>query len=1493
MNLNQLIAELSEQGVNLCADGDELRIGDPKGVLTLELRDLLSKYETELIMLLRLCNMSASDTDLPRVRVSGEGDKPLSFAQLGSGNCHTLIKGNRVDLQEVEAALLMTPAVEDAWVLVRETETEGLQLVAYIVLKGAFNPEHLQSHLQAIIPAAVLPCAYVPLSTLPLTATGEVDELALARLPVIDSDLVSRWEEQLLTQPSIEQVAVVVQEQVSRLPPLHISDLLGDCQAVVGNGSDLLTGSPTHPETSKNKSGSNKPAVSHGEPLQLPADAPTTLAQALHRAAQHSPTKGIVYIQSDGSQINQSYGDLLREAQRILAGLRKLGLKPQDKVIFQLEQNQDFIPAFWGCVLGGFVPVPIAIAPTYLQDNSATRKLENAWLMLGRPIVLTSATQAEAINSWSKGLKKENFQLTTVDNLRRCEHDQNWHVSPPDDMALLVLTSGSTGMPKGVVLSHENLLSRTVGSIQMNGFSRDDVTLNWMPLDHVAGIIYFQIRDVYLGCQQIQVPAQLVLREPLLWLDGIEQHRVTITFAPNFAFGLINNLASEISQRHWDLSCLKFVLNGAESIVAKTARRFLELLAPHQLSPSAMHPAWGMAEVSSGVTYSNNFSVLSTDDDSFVCVGTPIPGVKLRIVDSHNQVVCEDTIGSLQVSGKTVMSGYYNNEELNREVFTEDGWFRTGDLALINQGCLTITGREKDLIIINGANYYSHEIESTVEELSGVEVSYTAAVAVRGASDHTDKLAIFFSPTVASEAEVVKLTKEIRSQVVQSIGINPDYLVPVEKSAIPKTSIGKIQRSHLRKSFEVGEFNDILKRVDILLGNANTIPDWFYQKVWRRKKAAILNTLSRTDVTLVFLDQLGLGTFLCKQLEQQNLPYVCVSSGSDFAQLSSNHFCLAPSNADHYQFLLSTLKANNLLLGQILHLWNYQEYGGEISSLEALESAQEQGIYSLLFLVQALAKVQSSENSVRLLLISSYTQFTQPTDLIAYEKSPVLGVVKTIPQEMPWLNCRHIDLPPNQVEVNGDYILQELQVLSKEQEVAYRDGQRLVAGLEKVDLQKKSKQELAFKPGGMYLITGGLGGVGVEIARYLIKSFNAKLLLVGRTPLPGKDVGSSVSTEMSAKIKAYQELTQLGDAVVYEAVDICDFTRLQQVVEQVKSRWGCKLDGVIHLAGIYQEQMLLDETRQSLTAMLRPKVLGGWVLHQVLVNQGQGVFISFSSLMSFFGGATIGAYVAANTFLESFNQYQRSIGLLQSYCFAWTIWREIGMNKGYQRQDLTRAQGYYDMSPQEGLYSFVAGLYHDQARLIVGLDGSNPKIQRFTKESGGLLQKLTAYFTVSNGSSVLGLSDLMVLDRFGTTVNCNLVQLPEMPLTSRGEIARNLLVRGLTCLETGDGFAARALPVAPRNEMEWQIAQSWQEVLGIPQIGIHDNFFELGGNSLVAYQVISRLHEAFSIELSLNRFFASPTVAGLQQSIEALRIAAQEWSVSVDDAENKYEEGVV
>jgi len=382
------------------------------------------------------------------------------------------------------------------------------------------------------------------------------------------------------------------------------------------------------------------------------------------------------------------------------------------------------------------------------------------------------------------------------------------HASQPDDIAVMMLTSGSTGIPKGVLLSHRNLLSQTMASVQMNGFCFDDINLNWIPIDHVAGLIYFHIRAVYLGQQEIHFPFQLFLQEPLIWLDLIERFQATITFGPHFAYSLINDCAETIKQRHWDLSSLKFFLNGAETIVAKTARRFLQRLAPHKLSPTVLYPSWGMAEVSSGVTFSDNFSLDSTtDDDLFVEVGAPIPGVDLRIVDEQNQVIEEGQIGLLQVKGLTVMSGYYQNPQANLEAFTEEGWFNTGDLGFIQQGRLTITGQQKDIIIICGNNYYCHDIEAAVEEIEGVNVSYTAACAVRTPSSHTDQLAIFFSATDANDKK--RLIHQIREIVVKQIGLNPDYLIPVSKDTIPKTAIGKIQRQQLKKRFEAGEFDSI------------------------------------------------------------------------------------------------------------------------------------------------------------------------------------------------------------------------------------------------------------------------------------------------------------------------------------------------------------------------------------------------------------------------------------------------------------------------------------------------------------------------------------------------------------------------------------------------------------------------------------------------------------------------------------------------------------
>ena len=1388
--------------------------------------------------------------------------------------------------REIEVAIRASLAVDDCVVIKRKIENLKQELVAYIVPSSLFVPEQFLSHLKTILPSKLIPTALVPVSTIPLTNTGQVDEAALASLEIIDSDLMDRIEEQLKSLPEIERVAVVVEPFIRSIPSVHLQDLLGNTQALASEDSQQKVQATILGQKIENKklSSSKRLAISHGEPLPYSEEAPKTLKELLQRTAQHS-TQSIIYIQSDGSEKVQSYGELWQDAQRILAGFRKLGLKPQDKVIFQLEDNQDFLCAFWGCVLGGFVPVPISIAPTYELANTIASKLQNTWQMLGKPLVLTNASLASNIDDLSKFLNLENFQVATIEKLREYDADFNWHQSQPEDLAILFLTSGSTGIPKCVMLNHRNLLSMSAGTILMNDFSSQDSTLNWMPLDHVGALVFLSIMAVDLGCQQIHVPTNLIVQNPLLWLDLIDLHKATISWAPNFAFSLICDRAFEINQKHWDLSSMQFLVNAGEAIQANIARNFLKLLHRHGLHGNAIHPAFGMCETCSGITWSDSFSLESSSDDtSFVELGLPIAGASLRIVDENEQIVTEGTIGSLQVKGASVTSGYYQNPQANQEVFTPDGWFNTGDLGFLSQGRLTITGRQKDVIIINGLNYYCHEIEAAVEEVKGVEVSYTAACAVRQLGINTDKLAIFFNTSLSDDGNLVNLLKEIRTSVVNKVGINPDYLIPVNQEIIPKTAIGKIQRSQLSQRFKTGEFQSLIKRIDILLRNANTIPDWFYRQVWQPKNPITYNySLTVINSTVVFLDSFGLGAYLGQILSERNLPYITVSPGENFRKLNRSSYTITPGQSKDYELLLQSLAADNIIIGQILHLWTYDRYSGEVKSLDALEQAQENGIFSLLFLVQALAKVQGFDHSVQLSFISSHIQSISSSDPIAYEKSAVLGLLKTIPQELPWLNCCHIDLPFSEVETNGAYILQEMQVSSKEREVAYRNGQRLVPRLEKVDWTKKPKSPFSFKQGGTYLITGGLGGIGIKIARYLLKYYQARLLLVGKSPLPDKSnwkANQEKTDTIAQRLKAYQELEQLGGEVIYEAIDICDLKQLQIIVEKAQSQWGNNLDGIIHLAGTFHEELILEETQENLGAILRPKVFGTWALHQLVKDNKESIFINFSSAHGFFGSTAVGAYAAANCFLDRFSYYQNSHSELASYCFAWSMWDETGMSQGYQMKNLLRAKGFYVMSFSQAISSMLASLQHQQTHLLIGLDGSNQNIQRW-QSSAFNLQKLTAYFTAS--SNAVQLPDFQVQDCFGTSCTCNLVQLPQMPCLENGEIDRASLIKGINTQEIRER-------IGPRNEIECKIAQCWQEVMKVPDLGIHDNFFELGGNSLLAGQVISRLREDFSLDLSLQRLFKSPTIASLAESIEAIIGVTQDKSGSIEALAEEYEE---
>ena len=415
-------------------------------------------------------------------------------------------------------------------------------------------------------------------------------------------------------------------------------------------------------------------AMAHGPDFPNTTDWPQSLIDALAQAAQTD--RGIYHLDANGAETFQSYQQLWQDAHTIATNLQASGLESGTCVVLQLLQNADVLTAFWGCVLGGYVPVPIsAHAPDpSVPLQAAFQLLDDAALISNRPTQLEGSDNVFSYDELSK-------IQASASSAAVLESKLSPPSCAPDDLALLLLTSGSTGTPKGVMLSHQNLRASAYGMAIANHLTSDDITFNWMPLEHVASLVMFHLTEVYLGCTQIHAPSELVLKDPLAWLDVCDRYRVTATWAPNFAYGLVNEKVEALEKDgKWDLSCLRWMGNGAEAVVGTTTRRFLQLLAPYGLAPTAVSPGYGMSETCSGIVHSHQFCLDSTsDDDALVTVGQPIPGTALRIVNDTNQVLPQRDVGQLQVKGLTVMQGYYQRPDLNAEVFTADGWFDKTD----------------------------------------------------------------------------------------------------------------------------------------------------------------------------------------------------------------------------------------------------------------------------------------------------------------------------------------------------------------------------------------------------------------------------------------------------------------------------------------------------------------------------------------------------------------------------------------------------------------------------------------------------------------------------------------------------------------------------------------------------------------------------------------------------------------------------------------------
>ncbi|PSF38588.1 polyketide synthase [Aphanothece hegewaldii CCALA 016] len=622
----------------------------------------------------------------------------------------------------------------------------------------------------------------------------------------------------------------------------------------------------SHPGTSQTHSDQSnaKPfALSDGGFLFYEPNTPTTLPEILLLAARITTGTRLIYLDRQGFANAQSYAELLQNASKILTGLREAGLKPKDQVILQLEETSDLLTAFWGCILGGFIPVILEIATA----TPTLEKLRHLWNFLDKPLIIAkNNAQIQQYLSHPRIFSLDLNYLATTD----------YHQPKPDDVAFFNLTSGSTGIPKCIQLTHKNILSRAIGANIHNHHQSDDIILNWLPFDHIGSISDWHLRPCILGCTSIYVQKEYILKRPLNWLDLIDKYKVTHSWSPNFFYALLNDqLKNEPRQHRWDLSSVHCLLTAGENITQNVIQETLRQLSSYGLAQTTIKPAFGMAEVGSGITYyihkTEPFKFYPIDEQgTFADLGTPIPGITLRVVDDNNTIVLEDEIGYLQVRGEAVTQSYYNNPEANEAAFTEDGWLKTGDLGFLKKGHLMLTGRSSEIIIINGTNYYSHEIEAIVEQIEGVTVSYTAACAVKKDNDETERLAIFFS-TNLQNCQVV--CQEIRRSLIAKMGINPDYLIPLSQTEIPKTAIGKIQRSKLAQQFKAGLYNDILHSLTLSF-DPNQIEQQL-QRIWQDVLRSVQDSpLQKSDIGLHDnFFELGGTSFLLVQVQQQLQEY--------------------------------------------------------------------------------------------------------------------------------------------------------------------------------------------------------------------------------------------------------------------------------------------------------------------------------------------------------------------------------------------------------------------------------------------------------------------------------------------------------------------------------------------------------------------------------------------------------------------------------------------
>ncbi len=544
--------------------------------------------------------------------------------------------------------------------------------------------------------------------------------------------------------------------------------------------------------------------------------------------ANRDVDRDVTYIEGENSERRVTYGEVHARALGILYHLQAAGARRGDKMIIFLNNNEQFLDGFWAAVCGGAVPVPLAVG---ISDEHRHKLLRVA-LKLGNPLLYTDAKSLERLGALAAQvgeaelfaqLKARAFLVESITDISK----QGKLVRPaPSDLAFIQFSSGSTSEPKGVMLTHGNLIAHTQGATAIGKYNERDICLSWMPLTHDMGLIGFYLMQFANRVRINLMPTELFVRRPLLWLQTAAKKRATLTCSPNFGYRHFLKVLGERRLENLDLSCIRQIYNGAEPISVELCNEFMNTLAYTGLKRSAMYPVYGLAEACLAVTFPPQGAdfhwirvnrrrlgvgakielnpVEARDVLEVMSVGHIVPNTELLIADGSRRGVPDETVGHILIRGASVTLGYFGDPGATAAAIDANGWLDTGDLGVIHEAALYIVGRAKEIIFVNGQNYYPYDLENIAQRAPGVDLNKIVAAGVARPGSKGEELVMFVLHRGSME-EFLPTANAVSRLINEHTGLEVAQVIPTKR--IPKTTSGKIQRHLLEQAYTDGEFD--------------------------------------------------------------------------------------------------------------------------------------------------------------------------------------------------------------------------------------------------------------------------------------------------------------------------------------------------------------------------------------------------------------------------------------------------------------------------------------------------------------------------------------------------------------------------------------------------------------------------------------------------------------------------------------------------------------